>query len=57
MATYLDRILEQHRTAAAADAEPIEDLLDQARAQPRPAWVTARPSCDGSSSSSPSSPR
>ena len=36
MATYLDRILEQHRTAAAADAEPIEDLLDQARAQPAP---------------------
>jgi indole-3-glycerol phosphate synthase len=36
MAPYLDRILEQHRTAAAADGELIEDLLDQARAQPRP---------------------
>jgi indole-3-glycerol phosphate synthase len=36
MTTYLDRILEQHRRAAASDAEPIEDLLEQARAQPAP---------------------
>ena len=36
MATYLDRILEQHRSAAATDAELIEDLLESARAR-RPA--------------------
>jgi len=34
MATYLDRILEQHRDDAATDTDLIEDLLDQARAQP-----------------------
>ena len=49
MATYLDRILEQHRTAAAADAEPIEDLLDQARAQPAPRGYRSN-LVDGSSS-------
>ena len=36
MATYLDRILEQHRATAADDPAPIEELLDEARAQPRP---------------------
>ena len=36
MATYLDRILEQHRADAATDVELIEDLLDKARAQPAP---------------------
>jgi len=36
MATYLDRILEQHREAAATDTELIEDLLERARTQPRP---------------------
>jgi indole-3-glycerol phosphate synthase len=36
MATYLDRILEQHRSAAAADDEPIDALLDGARARPAP---------------------
>ncbi|MFL6205291.1 MAG: indole-3-glycerol phosphate synthase TrpC [Acidimicrobiales bacterium] len=37
MATYLDRILEQHRAAAAADDEPLDRVLDQARggAEPR----------------------
>ncbi len=34
MATYLDRILEQHRAAAADDTELIEDLLDLARERP-----------------------
>ena len=34
MATYLDRILEQHRAAAATDAELIDDLLDRARDRP-----------------------
>ena len=33
-ATYLDRILEHHRAAAAADTRPIERLLDEARAMP-----------------------
>jgi len=36
MATYLDRILEQHRLAAEGDPELIEDLLDEARATPPP---------------------
>ena len=36
MATYLDRILEQHRTDAATDPELIEVLLDEARALPPP---------------------
>jgi len=36
MATYLDRILEQHREEAAADLSLIEDLLDEARAMPAP---------------------
>jgi indole-3-glycerol phosphate synthase len=36
MATYLDRILEQHRADAAADDEPIDALLDEARARPAP---------------------
>ena len=36
MATYLDRILEQHRDAAATDTELIENLLERARTQPRP---------------------
>jgi indole-3-glycerol phosphate synthase len=34
MATYLDRILEQHREEAATDPTLIEDLLDEARATP-----------------------
>jgi indole-3-glycerol phosphate synthase len=34
MATYLDRILEAHREAAANDRRRLEDLLDDARAQP-----------------------
>ncbi len=34
MATYLDRILEQHRAAAASDADLIEDLLGRARERP-----------------------
>jgi indole-3-glycerol phosphate synthase len=33
-ATYLDRILERHREAAAADTRQIEQLLEQARAMP-----------------------
>ena len=36
MATYLDRILEQHRADAAADDELIEDILDRARRLPTP---------------------
>ena len=36
MATYLDRILEQHREDAATDLVLIEDLLDEARAMPAP---------------------
>jgi len=36
MATYLDRILEQHREDAATDPNLIEDLLDEARATPAP---------------------
>jgi indole-3-glycerol phosphate synthase len=36
MATYLDRILEQHREDAATDLVLIEDLLDEARATPSP---------------------
>jgi len=36
MATYLDRILEQHREDAATDPTLIEDLLDEARATPAP---------------------
>ena len=35
-ATYLDRILEQHRARAAVDEERIEDILDQARSQAPP---------------------
>lgn len=34
MATYLDRILEQHRADAAAEADLIEDILDVARQRP-----------------------
>jgi indole-3-glycerol phosphate synthase len=33
-ATYLDKILEHHRSAAAADTRSIEQLLDVARAMP-----------------------
>ena len=36
MATYLDRILAQHRADAGRDHEPIDGLLDVARARPRP---------------------
>ena len=36
MATYLDRILEQHRADAAADDEPIDELIERARAEPAP---------------------
>jgi indole-3-glycerol phosphate synthase len=34
MATYLDRILAEHRAAAAEDGRPLEPLLDEARAMP-----------------------
>ena len=34
MVTYLDRILERHREAAAADDRSIERLIDEARRQP-----------------------
>jgi indole-3-glycerol phosphate synthase len=34
MATYLDRILDAHRAAAAADRRPLGDLRAQAEAQP-----------------------
>jgi indole-3-glycerol phosphate synthase len=34
MATYLDRILEQHRDAAAADRRPLQELVDRARSMP-----------------------
>ncbi len=34
MATYLDRILARHRERAAADARPMEALIDEARAAP-----------------------
>jgi indole-3-glycerol phosphate synthase len=34
--TYLDRILEAHRTAAAGDPRPLEPLLDEARGAPAP---------------------
>ncbi len=33
-ATYLDRILEEHRAAAAADDRPLDDLVAAARAMP-----------------------
>jgi indole-3-glycerol phosphate synthase len=36
MATYLDRILEQHRADAANDRSPIAALLDEARDRPAP---------------------
>lgn len=34
MGTYLDRILEQHREAAAADARPLDRLIEEACSQP-----------------------
>ncbi|MFP5376481.1 MAG: indole-3-glycerol phosphate synthase TrpC [Acidimicrobiia bacterium] len=34
MATYLDAILDAHRRAAAADARPLDELVEAARAQP-----------------------
>ena len=34
MATYLDRILAEHRRAAAADERRLDDLIAEARAQP-----------------------
>ena len=34
MPTYLDRILAAHRATAAADARPLERMLEEARAQP-----------------------
>ncbi len=36
MATYLDRILEQHREVAASDHRPVDGLIDEARAMPPP---------------------
>jgi indole-3-glycerol phosphate synthase len=36
VATYLDRILEDHRAASAADPEPLADLLDAARSAAPP---------------------
>jgi indole-3-glycerol phosphate synthase len=34
VATYLDKILEVHRAAAARDVRPLDDLLDEARSGP-----------------------
>lgn len=34
MATYLDRILDAHRHAAAADHRPLDELVDQSRQMP-----------------------
>jgi indole-3-glycerol phosphate synthase len=34
MATYLDRILERHRDAAAADRRPLDELIGSARSMP-----------------------
>lgn len=34
MATYLDKILARHREVAAADARPLDELLDEARGMP-----------------------
>lgn len=36
MATYLDRILEGHRAAAATDRRPLESLVEAARSMPSP---------------------
>jgi indole-3-glycerol phosphate synthase len=36
MATYLDRILDQHRADAAVDREPLDDLVERASAEPPP---------------------
>jgi indole-3-glycerol phosphate synthase len=41
VATYLDRILEAHRVAAAADQRSLEALVDAARAAGRPRGFTA----------------
>jgi len=41
VATYLDRILEGHRAAAAADPRPLEPLLDAARQAPPARSFTA----------------
>jgi indole-3-glycerol phosphate synthase len=41
VATYLDRILEAHRAAAAEDGRPLEALLEQARALPPPRGLRA----------------
>lgn len=48
MPTYLDRILEEHRAAAASDDRPIDELVDACRALP-PArgFVAALRSADG----------
>jgi indole-3-glycerol phosphate synthase len=35
-ATYLDRILQVHRARAAVDARPLDQLVDEAMAQPAP---------------------
>lgn len=41
MATYLDRILDDHRAAAAADRRPTDELLEQAGAVPAPRGFTS----------------
>ena len=50
MATYLDRILEQHRAAAAADARAVSALIEQAMSMPPARGFAAalrRDSADG----------
>ncbi len=41
MATYLDRILEAHRAAAADDARPLDQLIEAAAAESPPRGFTA----------------
>lgn len=41
MATYLDRILETHRTVAAADPRSLDELIDDARQMPPTRGFTA----------------
>lgn len=41
MATYLDRILEAHRVAAAADPRSLDELVDAARQMPPPRGFTS----------------
>ena len=41
MATYLDRILDRHREAAAGDHRPVDHLVEMARQAPAPRGFTA----------------